>query len=70
MLFRSLAMTHHRLGHADEARQWLDKAVQKIEQAQQEGQATSGGAALAWNRRLTLQLLRREAEELLEVNEK
>jgi hypothetical protein len=27
-----LAMAHHQLGHADEARQWLDKATQLIEE--------------------------------------
>jgi hypothetical protein len=46
-----LAMAHQRLGHADEAQKWLDKAVKRI-----------GPAAvqpLAW------QLLRREAETLL-----
>ncbi|HEV3260898.1 MAG TPA: hypothetical protein VG013_28865, partial [Gemmataceae bacterium] len=31
-----LAMAHHRLGHADEARRWLDKADQWIKKATEE----------------------------------
>jgi hypothetical protein len=27
-----LAMAHHRLGHADEARRWLDQGVHGIEE--------------------------------------
>src|SRR5262249_33671821 len=27
-----LALAHHRLGHADEARQWLDKTVKRLEE--------------------------------------
>ena len=56
-----LAMANHRLGRLDEARKWLDKAV---EQAEQE---IAGNAS--WNRRLTLQLLRKEAESLLGLSE-
>jgi WD40 repeat protein/serine/threonine protein kinase len=51
------AMAHHRLGHK-EARDALAEAVRRIEQA-----ATGGG--LSWDRRLELQLLRREAEALI-----
>ncbi|HJT33051.1 MAG TPA: tetratricopeptide repeat protein [Pirellulales bacterium] len=71
-----LAMTHHRLGHADEARQWLDKAVQAIDTAGQEvvqrDKEPSGkpheikaASPLSWNRALTFQLLRREAQDLI-----
>jgi tetratricopeptide (TPR) repeat protein len=53
-----LAMAHHRLGHTEEGRQWLDKAVQQMnEETRNEN--------VAWNRRATLHLFRREAEELL-----
>jgi WD40 repeat protein/serine/threonine protein kinase/tetratricopeptide (TPR) repeat protein len=53
-----LAMAQQRLGHANEARQWLDKAINWMDQeTQQKG--------LPWNRQLTLQILRREAEALL-----
>jgi hypothetical protein len=46
------------LGHAEEARQWLGKGIKGMEQE-------AGDSGLPWNRRLTLQLLCREAEALL-----
>jgi tetratricopeptide (TPR) repeat protein len=53
------AMAQHQLGHTAEAARRLEKAVQAIDGPPPEtGQED-------WNRRLTLQLLRREAEELL-----
>lgn len=57
------AMSHQRLGHNADAVSWLKKAVQAID----EPPPGKGGALApnAWNRRLTLQLLRREAEQLL-----
>jgi tetratricopeptide (TPR) repeat protein len=57
-----LAMAHHRLGHVEEARRWLDKAIKWMDQ---EIQNPSNEHSRAWNRRLTLQLFRREAETLL-----
>jgi tetratricopeptide (TPR) repeat protein len=54
------AMTQHRLGHADKAKRYLDRAVKEIDQP-------STKAAVAWNRRLTLQLLRQEAQKLLRM---
>ena len=54
-----LAMAHQRQGHAAEARRWLDKAQKWMEQETQDSRNP------AWNRRLTLQVLRREAEQLL-----
>jgi Flp pilus assembly protein TadD len=53
-----LAMAHQRLGHADEAKQWLGKAVAWIEKADRE-------KTLSPNNRLELQWLRREAEPLV-----
>jgi tetratricopeptide (TPR) repeat protein len=50
-----LAMTHHRLGAKEEAKKWLDKAVQSIQRTQPK----------VWRDRVELQLLRREAETLL-----
>jgi WD40 repeat protein/tetratricopeptide (TPR) repeat protein len=50
-----LAMAQHRLGHTEEAKRWLDKAVPSIQQA----------GSLPWNTRLELQLLRQEAEALI-----
>jgi hypothetical protein len=62
-------MAHHRLGHADEARQWSDKATRRIdEMLTGDGKASAAGAAgppMPWNRKLTLRLLRDEAEALL-----
>jgi tetratricopeptide (TPR) repeat protein len=65
-----LALTHHRLGHADEARRWLDKADQATEEAltppagpSEKSGNTTGPVPPPWNRGLALQLLRREAEE-------
>jgi WD40 repeat protein/Flp pilus assembly protein TadD len=69
-----LAMAHHRLGHADEARRWLDRAVQGTQEALKspaEPPAKSGNADGVippnWDRRLTLGLLRREAEQLTQA---
>jgi serine/threonine protein kinase/tetratricopeptide (TPR) repeat protein len=53
-----LAMAHHRAGHGAEAREWLSQA-----RAWTERDADKG---LPWNRRLTLHLLRREAEALIQ----
>jgi WD40 repeat protein/tetratricopeptide (TPR) repeat protein len=62
-----LAMANHRLGQEAEARQWLDKAVQWIEQAHK---ANPGGAAgrlpvSSLSDHLEVLLLRREAEALM-----
>jgi tetratricopeptide (TPR) repeat protein len=64
-----LAMAHQRLGHADEARRWLDKATQATEDALKPPAEPPGKSVNAtgvippnWNRKLTLQLLRREAQ--------
>jgi WD40 repeat protein/Flp pilus assembly protein TadD len=67
-----LAMAHQRLGHTDEARRWLDKAVQGTEQTlklptkplRKSGNA-DGVIPPNWNRRLSLRLLRREAQQLI-----
>jgi WD40 repeat protein/tetratricopeptide (TPR) repeat protein len=56
-----LAMAHQRLGNAAEARRWLDKASRWMKR---QAQDPSNPAEGLWNRRLTLQLLRREAEAL------
>ena len=56
-------MAHHRLGRAEEARRWLDKAVTSMEQEMHDPKSA---ARQKWNRRLTLQLLRREAEQLVQ----
>jgi hypothetical protein len=50
-----LAMAQQRLGRADEARKWLERA----------GQALDKEAPADWGRRLQQEVLRREAEQLL-----
>lgn len=63
-----LAMAHHRLGHAFEARMWLDRAAKWIDQATDE-KLKGAATRLPWDQRLELQHLRREAEELLKTPE-
>ena len=60
-----LAMAHHRLGKADEARKWLDKAGRWIDTAQEARSTESTGSGQPWNQRLVIELFRREAETLL-----
>jgi WD40 repeat protein/serine/threonine protein kinase/tetratricopeptide (TPR) repeat protein len=66
-----LAMTHHGLGQQEEAQRWLAKSVQWIEQARQAkpapgtNQGVSSWSKLPWTERLALELLRREAEALV-----
>jgi WD40 repeat protein/tetratricopeptide (TPR) repeat protein len=52
-----LALVHQRMGHSDEARQWLKKATAVL--------AAPDIADLPWVQRLQLELLRREAEGLV-----
>jgi tetratricopeptide (TPR) repeat protein len=61
-----LAMAHHRLGHASEARQWLNRAIDWMAQFEA-GKVKDAfyGITLNWNLRLELQLFRREAEALI-----
>jgi serine/threonine protein kinase/WD40 repeat protein/tetratricopeptide (TPR) repeat protein len=68
-----LAMAHHRLGHADESRRWLERALHGTEEALKSPAklvAKSGNPDGAippnWSRRLTLRLLRREAEQVIQ----
>ena len=61
-----LAMAHHDLGHADEARAWLGKAAGWIDQELAKPSSESpGGSGLSWDQRLELPLLRQEAEALI-----
>ena len=62
-----LAMAHERLGHADEARQWLDKAAGWLDQAGK-GLPKETRFALplpSWSDRLEAQILRLEAERMI-----
>jgi tetratricopeptide (TPR) repeat protein len=67
-----LAMAYHRLGRAAEAQQNLRKAIEWTDKNAQEklGEGAELREPLPWPQRLDLQLLRREAEQLLGVNEK
>jgi len=63
-----LAMAHHRLGHADQARQSLDKAKRWIDQTLRQTPPAAGEFAppgWSWFDWLKVQFLRREAEALL-----
>jgi WD40 repeat protein/tetratricopeptide (TPR) repeat protein len=69
-----LAMAHHRLGHADEARRRLDRAVQGTQEALKSPAEPPGKSGNPegvippnWIRRLTLELLRREAGRLIQA---
>jgi hypothetical protein len=67
-------MAHHRVGHAEAARRWLDQAVQGTQQAQKlaaepPGKSGNPDGVIApnWDRTLTLGLLRREAEQWIQA---
>ena len=64
-----LAMAHHRLGHAEEAKKWLDRALPAVENALKNGLEGVPGRntplPLDPMPRLELQFLRREAEALV-----
>jgi tetratricopeptide (TPR) repeat protein len=59
------AMAEHALGHADEAAAWLKKADEAVDRLLAE--ADRDGQALPWNRKLTLDLLRKEAAERIKT---
>ncbi len=67
-----LALARHRLGHAVEARQWRDRAVQWL--ADNERRDSPGyrpeARPLPWPRRLQIQLLRQEVEKALRTGVK
>ena len=59
-----LAMAHHHLGHRSEAQQWLDKAIEAMHKETSDDDQ-DGRTQVPWTRRLTLKLLRDEAQALL-----
>jgi tetratricopeptide (TPR) repeat protein len=63
-----LAMANQQLERPAEARTWLDRAVQWTEQ-KAEDPIDSEGEPLSWDRILTLELLRHEAESRLGIEE-
>jgi serine/threonine-protein kinase len=58
-----LAMAHQRLGHAEEAKQYLDKAADWNKEAKR--QEAEGKRLVAWFERIAVEHLRLEAEALL-----
>jgi serine/threonine protein kinase len=68
-----LAMAHHRLGHAEEARRCLVEAARWIDEAnrvQLDDPSTLGPTWGAWHELIVYPLLLREAEALLAAEEK
>jgi WD40 repeat protein/Flp pilus assembly protein TadD len=67
-----LAMAHHRLGHTEEAKKWLARAQEGIDQRTDEKpkEETSATRPLSWDQRLELKLIRAEAESLINVEKK
>jgi tetratricopeptide (TPR) repeat protein len=62
-----LAMAHQANKQAEVAKKWLDKATEWTDKVVREDE--EGTNPLSWNRRLTLKLLREEAETMIEKNE-
>ena len=67
-------MAHHRLGNADEARHWLEKGIQAMGEGlkpppgpPEESVKRTGTIPPNWYRKLMVQQLRREAEELIQA---
>jgi uncharacterized protein HemY len=58
-----LAMAHHRLGHAAQARKWLDQTARAIAQA--DPKKSAPGAGSDWAERIEIHLLHREAQALI-----
>jgi tetratricopeptide (TPR) repeat protein len=64
-----LAMAHHRAGHAEEAKKWLDKATAWAVKALREHE-TRTGPRLDFYRRVMLKRFRAEAADLLGITAK
>jgi tetratricopeptide (TPR) repeat protein len=58
-----MALAHHRLGHADQARQHLSAATAAIDRAAD--QATPGDLGTSWHDIVMCQIMRREVESLI-----
>jgi serine/threonine protein kinase/Flp pilus assembly protein TadD len=58
-----LALTHHKLGHPEDARRWYDQATESTRKLL--ASESAAGSPVAWNRRLTLELLKAESAALL-----
>jgi len=60
-----LSMTHQRLGHTDDARRFLAKATDWLDQRDAAKTAAAHSGSLNWTERVELLALRREAENLV-----
>ena len=60
-----LAMAHHRLGHAAQAKKWLAEAAKDVD-ARKTDTRQVGSDTLAWTRRLELHLWLDEAQSLVD----
>jgi hypothetical protein len=60
-----LAMAHHRLGHREEARQWLEQAHGRRGDARSRRRVEYLASSGAWWDRLEFQLLLREADAMV-----
>ena len=60
---RYLAMTHHRLGHREEAKKWFDTMEQQMATLTEERR--TGKVYFIWNVLVTMNLLRPETADLL-----
>ena len=61
-----LAMAHHHLNSPDEARKWLDKAIEWLNSSTRDKpKDDTFGDRITWEAWLDLQVLRREAESLI-----
>jgi tetratricopeptide (TPR) repeat protein len=67
MNWLALALVHHQRGDAAQARQWLDKAAQKIDQDRQENPQALTALGMHTHDWMTCLVLRREAEALLRL---
>jgi WD40 repeat protein/tetratricopeptide (TPR) repeat protein/tRNA A-37 threonylcarbamoyl transferase component Bud32 len=65
-----LSLVHHRLGHAEQAKEWLDRAEQWLKDSTRDRpKDDSFGSPVGWETWLELQVLRREAANV-EDNDK
>jgi eukaryotic-like serine/threonine-protein kinase len=66
-----LAMAHERLGHKEEARKWLAKAIAWRERSSQiPEEAAYGKSSLRWDERAEVQLICKEANDLIRPMDK
>jgi WD40 repeat protein/serine/threonine protein kinase/tetratricopeptide (TPR) repeat protein len=63
-----LALAHHRLGHVEEARRWLQKTDKGIERFAREALRPDRASEVSWSERVQLSILRREVEAVLKPN--